>query len=202
MSAHTKKRCGDTAIRRYGKVLLVFILTSCLPAISSDQKTHAHASNMWDILIGSDLLNVIILAIAIIYLGNRFLPKIIDQRKNQISKELEEAKKARIKAQDELEAVKEKTRQAKTEIEGMKEEAKKTAIIIKKQIEEETEKELENLKLKIKREINTNREEAVRDIKRSASEAAIKLAEEALSKIAKNEEIQKKLTADFLAEIK
>ena len=160
-----------------------------------------HGNNLWHILIESDLLNVIILAIAIIYLGNKFLPQIIDQRKKQISKELEEAKLARIKANEELESIKKKTEKVMDEIEEIKDEAKKTAITIKKQIELETEKELEGLRQKIKREISSSHDEALHDIKRSASDAAIKLAEEALTKIVKSHDVQKKMVNDFLTEL-
>ena len=160
-----------------------------------------HPHSMWDVFVKSDLLNVIILAIAIVYLGNKFLPKIIDQRKRQISKELEEAKLARIKANEELELIRKKTENVELEIKEMQEGAKKTALTIKKQIEQETEKELEQLKLKIKKEINASWEEAVQNIKQSASEAAIKLAEETLVKISQNKEVQTKLTEDFLSEL-
>lgn len=158
-----------------------------------------HAPNTWDILVKSDLLNVLILALAFVYLGNKFLPQILDQRKKQISKELEDAKAARIKADEELKIIKEKTKNITLEIEEIKEEAKKTALTIKKQIEEDTEKELSNLRQKVKKEITSNQEEAIQDIKKSASSAAIKLAEEALSQVTKNQEIQKKLLSDFMA---
>ena len=158
--------------------------------------------NVWDILVGSNLLNVIILAIAIVYLGNRFLPKIIDQRKKQISKELEEAKNARIKAIQELENIKEKTRNIAQEVEEIKEGARSTSLSIKKQIEHDTEKELENLRLKVKREISSSYDEALQEIKKTASDEAIKLSEEALKKLSNNKEVQEKLIGDFLSEIK
>lgn len=158
--------------------------------------------SLWDILVKSDLLNVIILAIAIIYLGNKFLPKIIEQRKNQIKKELEHAHEASLKASEELEEIKKKAKNAEYEIEEIKNDARKTAQMIKKQIQEETEKELEGLKLRVKREITSSQEEAIQDIKQEASETAIKLAEEALIKMTKDESIQKKLVEDFLKEIK
>ena len=167
----------------------------------TNTETHPHRS-IWDILIASNLINVLILAGVIFYLGNKYLPKIIDNRKNQLSKEIEEAKQARIKANEELESVKQKTKQAALEIEGIKEEAKKSALSIKSQIEQETEKELENLKLKIKREISSSQVEAIEEIKKTASEAALKLAEETLGKISQNEEVRKKLVEDFLYEIK
>ena len=120
-------------------------------------KAHAkHETGPWQILVESNLLNVLILALAFVYLGNKFIPKVIDQRKNQISKELEDAKQARLKAEEELAVIKKKTENIVTEIEEIKTEAKKTAEIIKKQIHEETEKELEQVNLKIKREINSN----------------------------------------------
>lgn len=160
-----------------------------------------HEVGPWQVLVESNLLNVLILAIAIVYLGNKFLPQIIDQRKKQISKELEEAKLARIKASEELDKVKEKTEKAFSEVEEMKKEAKKTAETIKKQIEQETEKELEQTKLKIQREISSSWEEAIQNIKQTTANTAIKLAEEALSKLSKNEDVQKKLTKDFLAHL-
>lgn len=161
----------------------------------------AHQPNAWDMFVGSNLLNVLILAIALVYLGNKFLPKMIDERKRQISKELEDAKQARIKAEKELENIKHKTENVLQEIEQMKDEAKKTALTIKKQIEDDTEKELSDLRLKIKKEISSSHEEAIQDIKKSASMTAIKLAEQALSKITSNQEIQKKLADDFISEL-
>ncbi len=160
-----------------------------------------HEVGPWQILVESNLLNVLILALAFVYLGNKFLPQIIDQRKKQISKELEDAKQARIKAEEELSVIKKKTENIASEIEQIKSDARKTAEIIKKQINEETEKELEQANQKIKREISSNYEETIQGIKRSASDSAIKLAEQALSKVAENYEVQKKLMEDFVSEL-
>ena len=163
---------------------------------------HEHSIGPWQVIVGSNLLNVIILAIAIIYLGNRFLPQIIDQRKKQISKELEEAKNARIKAVQELENIQEKTKNISREVEELKEEARITSLSIKKQVEQDTEKELESLRQKVKREISSSHDEAIQEIKKTTSTQAINLAEEALKKLSNNKEIQEKLVKDFLAEIK
>ena len=160
-----------------------------------------HAPTLWQIIVESDLLNVIILAGAIIYLGNKFLPKIVDQRKKQISKELEDAKDARIKANEELEIIKQKTQRVAQEIEEIKEEAKKTATIIKNQIEQETEKELDNLQVRVRKEIISKNDEALQDIKRSTSTTAIKLAEEALLKMSSNKEVQDRLLKDFISDL-
>ena len=120
-----------------------------------------HLVGPWQVLVESDLLNVLILALAIVYLGNKFLPKIIDERKKQISKELEEAKNARIKATKELEEIQEKTKNILSEVDSIKKEAEKSALTLKKQAELETEKELEGLKLKIKREIISSQDEVL-----------------------------------------
>ena len=162
---------------------------------------HHHEIGPWQVLVESNLVNVLILALAFIYLGNKFLPKIVDQRKKQISKELEDAKQARIKSEEELASIKRKTENIASEIEQIKSEAKKTAEIIKKQIHEETEKELEMANLKIKREMNSNYEETIQEVRKSASNSAIKLAEEALSKVAENHEVQKRLMEDFISEL-
>ena len=169
--------------------------------VHTKAEAHHHAPTSWDILVKSDLLNVLILAVALIYLGNKFLPGVVDQRKKQISKELEEAKKARLKAEEELETIKQKSKNAALEIEEMKEEAKKSSTTIRKQIEEETEKELEQLKQKVKREITSKYEEAVHDIKKSVGSTAIKLAEVALTQVSKNQEVPKKLISDFMSEL-
>ena len=160
-----------------------------------------HETGPWQILVESNLLNVLILALAFVYLGNKFIPKAVDQRKNQISKELEDAKQARLKAEEELSKIKKKTENITFEIEEIKTEAKKTAEIIKRQIQEETEKELEQANQKIKREISSNQEETIQVIKKSTSESAIKMAEEALSKVVSNYEVQKKLMEDFVSEL-
>ena len=44
-----------------------------------------HEIGPWQVIVESDLLNVVILAIAIVYLGNKFLPKMVDERKKQIN---------------------------------------------------------------------------------------------------------------------
>ena len=168
---------------------------------TSHTQVHHHNIGPWQIIVESNLLNTLILALAIVYLGNKFLPKIIDQRKKQISKELDEAKNTRMKANEELAAIKEKTQNILTEVEEIKKDAKKTSEIIKNQIEQETKRELEQLKAKIEREINSSWEEAVQSIKQTTANTSIKLAEEAISKLSKNEEVQKKLVSDFLAHI-
>lgn len=163
---------------------------------------HHHEIGPWQVIVESDLLNIIILVAAIVYLGNKFLPKFIDERKIQIIKELEDAKNARLKAEKELEDVKEKLKKTKSEIEQIKNEAEKTAITIRKQVENDTEKELEQLKIKVEREISSSYEEAIQNIKKSASDVAIKLAETALTQISKDKEVQKRLVQDFLTELK
>lgn len=160
-----------------------------------------HTLGIWQILVESNLLNVIILAGAIIYLGNKFLPKVVDERKKQISKELEDARIARTKANEELEVIKQKIQHVALEIEEIKEEAKKTASTIKEQIEQETDKELEGLRIKIKKEIISRHSDAIEDIKRSTGVTAIKLAEEALSQLSTNKEVQDKLLKDFLSNL-
>lgn len=163
---------------------------------------HHHEVGPWQVIVESDLLNVVILALAIVYLGNKFLPKMVDERKKQINKELEDAKNARIKAEKELSDIKEKLRRTTAEIEQIKIDAEKTAVTIKKQMEEDTEKEIEQLKLKVKREISSNYEETIQNIKKSASDVAIKLAETALTQLSKDREVQKKLVEDFVTELK
>lgn len=167
--------------------------------------TQAHAHHEigpWQVIVESDLLNVVILALAFVYLGNKFLPKMVDERKKQINKELDEAKNARLKAEKELEDIKEKLKRTKAEVEQIKNEAEKTAASIKKQVEMDTEKELEQLKLKVEREISSSYEETIQNIKKSASDVAIKLAETALTQVSKDRDVQKKLVGDFLAELK
>ena len=161
-----------------------------------------HEIGPWQVIVESDLLNVVILALALVYLGNKFLPKIIDERKRQITKELDDAKNSRIKAEKELSEVKEKLRRTTAEIEQIKIDAEKTAIAIKNQMEESTEKDLEQLKLKVKREISSNYEETIQNIKKTASDVAIKLAETALTQLSKDREVQKKLVEDFIVELK
>ena len=174
--------------------------TPWLLALGSDEQAH-HSFGIWEILVNSNLLNVLVLAMAIIYLGNKFLPKIVDEKGKQIKKELDEARQARLKAEEELELIKRKTENLSKEIEQINIEARQSAQIIKKQIEAEAEKDLEQLKQKVKREITSTNEEAVNDIKKSTSEAALKLAEESLSKVVKNYEIQKKLMQEFLSQV-
>ncbi len=182
---------------------LFSILNPQSSALGIEHASHSshHEMGLWQTLVESNLLNVLILAIAIIYLGNKFLPQMVDQRKKQISKEIEEAKQARIKATEELEAIKKKTQDVSHEIEEMKQEARKNAEVIKHQIEKDTERELNDLKSKVQREINTSWDEAVQDIKKSTSAIAFKLAEESLSKLSNNVDVQKKLTLDFMSEL-
>ncbi len=190
------------------KLKFVYFLFSViflqLPAISSE---HAHAPQAhheigpWQILVQSNLLHVLILAVAIIYLGNKFLPQMVDQRKKQISKEFEDVKLAKTKAYKELEDIKKKTQNANQEVEEIKQEARKTAEAIVVQMGHDTEKELEQLRLKIKREINTSWDETVQEIKTTTADTAFKLAEEALNRLSKDNETQKKLSSDFLVEL-
>ena len=189
------------------KLLVVchcFLLNSGLLAFAaehphSSQGEHKHS--LWDIIVHSDLLNTLILAFAIIYLGNKFLPKMVDERRKQISKELKDAEVARINAENELREARKKTENINAEIEQIKKDGFKNAELIKNEIEKDTKKELEELNQRIKREINASHEEAVQQVKKSTSEAAIKLAEEALVKISSKPDIQKKLQQDFVKDL-
>ncbi len=220
MSAHTRKIENGRKKQEAGRTspilsfmfhtscfMLQFLFSPQLLALASESSSHqhsntsAHETGPWQVLVESNLLNVLILALALVYLGNKFIPKMIDQRKTQISKELEDAKQAKIKAEEELSTIQRKTEDIASEIEEIKSEARKTAEIIKKQIHEDTEKELEQINQKIKREISSNYDETVQTIKKSASESAIRLAEEALSKVASNHEVQKKLMEEFVSEL-
>lgn len=165
------------------------------------QAEHDHNIGPWQVLVESNFLNFLVLAIIIVYLGNKYLPQVIENRKKQISKELEHAKEAKMKAAQELEKIKEKSKLLTGEIEDIKKEATKTASAIKKSIEEETEKEIETLKAKLKKEIVTLQDEAIQNIQKEASNAAIKMAEETLKNLAKNENIQNKLIEDFIGEL-
>ena len=180
--------------------MLTCFLCFTLPVFCSSGHSASHSQHsMWDILVKSDLLNIIILVLIIVYLANRFLPKIVESRKLQISKELENARKIKEKAEEELKIVKEKSKNLFLEIDQIKKEALSTASTIKKSIEEETRKEIDLLGLKLKREITALEEEAILNIQKSTSDLAIKLAEEALTKISKDEKIQNKLVGDFLS---
>jgi len=173
---------------------------------STHASTEAHDSHhevgVWQILFESNLLNMVILAAVVIYLANKYIPKILTTRKDQISRELTKAKEAQEEAEKELEIAREKTQKLSLEIEEIKTEAKKTASAIKAGIEEDTEKEIELLKNRIRKEISNAEDEAVHSIQKSATNAAIKLAEETLIKVSQNEEVQKKLINDFVSGLK
>lgn len=173
-----------------------------LPALAAEHPHSVHGEqNLWNVLVHSDLLNVIILALAMVYLGNKFLPKMVDERRKQISKELKEAEIARINAENDLRETRKKTENINAEIDQLKKESLKNAQLIKSEIEKDTKKELEELNQRIKREINASHEEAVQQVKKSTSEAAIKLAEEALVRISSKPDIQKKLQNDFIKDL-
>lgn len=171
------------------------------PAFASHGGVEHHELTAWDILVKSDLLNIIILAIAIIYLGNKYLPKMVDERRKQITDELNKARNIRQKAEEELKAIQEKCKSIDFEIEQIKNEAKKTAQNLNIKIEEDTNIELEKIKIKATKEIDSARDKAIQNIKQEASEAAVKLAEDALIKIAESPNVQKKLIDDFLEEL-
>jgi F-type H+-transporting ATPase subunit b len=147
--------------------------------------------------INSDLLgsNVINLAIVITFLfvyGSKFLNNILEQRREKIAQEIQEAEKSAQEAAKALAEAKENLDQAQAKAKQIKADAEETGKNLHAEILAQGEKEVERMKASAVQELDTERAKVIAELKRQIAILALEKAEQDL-KDRLNDDVQGQL---------
>jgi F-type H+-transporting ATPase subunit b len=148
----------------------------------------------------SNFINWFLLVAIIVWACAKYLPPVFAARKQSIDDQIKSAREAKESAAKVLEEHKAKIADADKEIKQIVLEAKQAAEQMQRQIEEQTKKDMEDLRHKFDASAATERQLAISEMRAIAVKAAVKVAEEALSN-ALSEKEKAKLLTQFVEQI-
>lgn len=139
------------------------------------------------LILESNLINFALAFVAIVFFMLNFLPKSSAGRKQELEREIAAAEQAKKDAEQKLKDLEQEIAQAKIESELIIKNAQSTAMSIKDQVINETQKEIERLNANAIREIDLQKTLAISSIKKQISEQAFAITEKNIK--AKKDEI-------------
>lgn len=128
----------------------------------------------------NNLINWLLLVGVIGWLGAKFLPGAFAARQSGIQSALTEASRARQEGEAFLEAQIKRISNAEKEMDNILAEAVAVANQMKEQMEQQTQKEIADLRLRIEQEIANERQLAISQLRTAAAKASIALTEAAM----------------------
>jgi F-type H+-transporting ATPase subunit b len=138
-------------------------------------------SNSLFALFENNLINWLLLIVLLFWLGNKYLPGAFRSRQNSIETMLREASQARAEGIAFLEAQQKKIANAEKEAEKILVDARHMAEQMRTQLEEQTRRELDDLRLKVEQQIAGERQVAITQLRAAAASAAVALTEATLA---------------------
>ncbi len=137
-----------------------------------------HASSFMDVVLDfqSNLVNWLILAGLVIWGWNKVIPSVVEKRARSINETIDAAEKSRAEAEEFLAAQKAKVENAEAEAAKIIDEAKEVAEQMKKEMQAQTERDIENLKQKFEAAIANERQVVVTETRKAAVKAAMQLS--------------------------
>lgn len=160
-----------------------------------------HETNIWELIQESNLINFAILAIVIVYIAFRELPRAVEGKKAELSKEMEEAAQMKAEAEEKLRAVEKEIERAQTESLKIVSEAKESAETLQTKVLEDAKTEIQRLHDNAEKEISLEKSLAIETIKGQISKLAVEKIESVLMN--KREDIDalisKKIKSDLEA---
>lgn len=137
-----------------------------------------HASSFMDVVLDfqSNLVNWLILAGLVIWGWNKVIPSVVEKRARSINETIDAAEKSRAEAEEFLAAQKAKVENAEAEAAKIIDEAKVVAEQMKKEMQAQTERDIENLKQKFEAAIANERQVVVTETRKAAVKAAMQLS--------------------------
>jgi F0F1-type ATP synthase membrane subunit b/b' len=129
----------------------------------------------------SNFINWLILVVLVVWACAKYLPPVFAARKQSIDDQITSAREAKESAAKVLAEHKIKIAEADKEIENIVLEAKQAAAQMQRQIEEQTKKDIEDLRHKFEVSAATEKQVAISEMRAIAIKAAVRVAEESLS---------------------
>jgi len=128
----------------------------------------------------NNFINWLLLVGLVVWLWNKYTPPMFQSRKENIENQLREAELARQNAERFLKEQQERVANAEAEAEKILADAKHLAEQLKLQVEEQTTKEIADLKIKLENSIANERQMAVIEMRSAAAKASIELTKQIL----------------------
>ncbi|MGH9551940.1 MAG: hypothetical protein ACRD3W_21320 [Terriglobales bacterium] len=154
----------------------------------------------FDLLFKSNLVNWILLIVALVWGWNKLTPPMFEARRTRIESGLAEAKLAREEGEKFLSEQKQRLANAEEELSKKLAEARHFAEQQQQLIREQTEKELVDLERKIKAQIENERQMAITELRAAAARASIKLTQHLLPTLL-TPEVKSTLLSQFMEQL-
>jgi F-type H+-transporting ATPase subunit b len=138
-----------------------------------------HESHLLEYIFESNIINFLIVFSFIVYLMVKFnLVGVIENKKNQIIKAIEDSKAKVETSKAELAESKNKVKNIDTEKNQIINEAQKVAKTLSEQIEEDALKKKEAIELKSEKTIEGEKQKAIKDVSIKVADAAFEVAKQ------------------------
>ena len=148
----------------------------------------------------SNVLNYIILVVALCWGWSKYAKPAFDSRKEQIETSIKAAQQAKQESQAFLTEQRAKVAEAQKDVDNIVKEARQVAEQMKQQIEEDSKKELADLAAKVEAAIANERQVVITEMRAQAVKAAITLCEEQLSRSV-SESVKARLLTQFMEQL-
>lgn len=137
-------------------------------------------TNTFFALFENNLFNWVVLLGAVFWLCGKFMPGMFSTREENINTALQDAARVRAEGEAFLEAQRQKIANAEKEMDNILAEAVQVANEMRQQMESQTQKEMNDLRVRIEQEIANERQLAISQLRTAAAKAAVRLSEAAL----------------------
>jgi F-type H+-transporting ATPase subunit b len=151
-------------------------------------------------LLETNLINLIIIVGVLVYFGSKFLGKTLSSRRDAIETAITEAEQRRSSAAAALAEQQQKLAQAKTEAERIKTKAQENALKAKDLILAQAEKDVERLKSEAARDLSTQQERVMVELRQRVVALAMTKVEQTLPDRL-TDEVQKRLVDQSIARL-
>jgi F-type H+-transporting ATPase subunit b len=143
-------------------------------------------------ILGSNLINLIIIIGLLVVYGGKFVGNILTERRNRIAEEIQEAENLAAIAAKALAEGKENLNQAQVKAKQIKSDAESTAEKLRAEILAQGQKDIERMRSVAVQELASERAKVVAGLKQRIAELALEKAEQQLKETL-NDDIQGKL---------
>ena len=147
---------------------------------------------------GSNLINLGILIVVLVYFGRGFLGKILNERRSTIEEAIKEAEQRQQQAQASLAEQQQKLTVAQTDAQRILAEAEERAKTVRDSILAKATEDVERMKATASAELDSDRERVISQLRSQIATQAIELAESQLKQHL-NDNVQERLIDQSLA---
>jgi len=129
----------------------------------------------------TNLVNLAILVGIVVYFGRKTLTNILGERRSKIAEEIQEAEARQSQAAAALALEQEKLAQAQSEAERIRQAAEERAAKATAEIEAKTERDIARLRETAEKDLSSEQERVIAELRQQISQLAIAKAEEQLT---------------------